>query len=259
MHAGELVDQFQRLPSNLLLCCQHMTDFRMHLTDSTVGKNALHASNLLMGPCQLCQGAAPSQQIVTNGGMALLVCTACSVPARTAAIHGMTLQTLLDACSCGKLSTISPCSSMQDSPFPSGTNHLRAVGVSAMPGSPGLPALALSKPSVLPRANVTARGPRIRQPGVPEGYKCCNLCNNVQRIAAFQQSAKSPAKSYCHQCMPSVRRGMQMGIRMNKLRQLYQDGGLIAVQVVTGRAGNSGGKSTVEGGSCSTPTESLSP
>jgi hypothetical protein len=191
------------------------------------------------------------------------VCTACSIPARNAAIQGGTLESLRDASSSHAPYGVPSGCSVQHPLLQMLTRPSIHVGVSAANGVATVhhrsvpdASTSLFKPKNSSQPNFRGRGPRMRPLGIPEGYKCCNLCSKVRQIAAFQQSSKAPARSYCHHCMPSVRRGMQMGIRMNKLRRIYKEGGLVAVQSVTG-ATPSGCKGK-EGGSSSTPTESMS-
>lgn len=63
---------------------------------------------------------------------------------------------------------------------------------------------------------------------VPAGRKMCNLCREVQHFSRFPLAGER-LKPYCSSCMPAVRKGSLMGIRVAELRGALQSGGMNAL------------------------------
>ena len=59
---------------------------------------------------------------------------------------------------------------------------------------------------------------------MPSGHKICNLCRRILDISNFPV-AGDRHKPYCSTCMPAVRKGSLMGIRVATLREALLNGG----------------------------------
>ena len=196
--------------------------------------------------CHRCQLAASSQQVVTHDGRVLLVCADCALPVRFGPGAAHTPPTRSGrAARSGRLEVpvawphareVSPLQEFSDDDAPGRLfDHApRPAAMMALPSRTLAAFAAASQAHVSPLAHPSVPASVRRVDGaVPPGYKLCNLCGETQPIASFPTSGER-IKPYCHSCMPSVRRGMQLGMKMQTLREIYGEGGLPAVQAATG-------------------------
>ena len=64
-------------------------------------------------------------------------------------------------------------------------------------------------------------------------HKTCNLCAGTFPLFMFPSSGDR-VKPYCATCTPLVRRGIQAGLKVAAMRQVFQQEGLSGVRCLVG-------------------------
>ena len=214
--------------------------------------------------CAICMMCAASQQIDVSGTAMVLVCGNCAGACRQATTAGCTLEDMQVASQEGRLqqfellgaphTTVAP-------PIDAAPPRVLLPNCMNMT-APGNDSSGLTVPtsdtcngsdnSAGAAADGTATGTRLDtlvrtalafaeddKSGdicaaaaaagvVPAGRKMCNLCREVLDISRFPVAGER-LKPYCCNCMPSVRKGSLMGIRVAELRDALQVGGVQAL------------------------------
>jgi hypothetical protein len=209
--------------------------------------------------CGICRVQDATQQVETNSHAMLLACSSCALPCRQAAHIGLSVADIQEAAANGHLHSLALRHPMLYATdlihpgkgcWPAALAHAAAAqshasGVSGWQQrplhGPGMGAQRPAIPVCPGYADVGGKWPRVNTPmrcgpspekvppgHVPPGYKMCNLCCEVLPTSGFPASGER-VKPYCHSCMPPVRRGIQLGMKVASLRESFQVGGIQAV------------------------------
>ena len=210
--------------------------------------------------CALCKVQDASQQVEVEPRELLAVCSQCAMPLRRALALGLTLAGVRAAEAAGALGTIAAEVRIDASEAAIAPVAADAQGASVLhsdalqPGaqiarhatldphvSTGMAggAVSMGADAAARQMLVEARGLDARPFGVRreraehalDGRKQCNLCSEGFPLSGFPASGDR-IKPYCNTCTPLVRRGIQVGFKVYRLRDAYQQGGHTQVQVL---------------------------
>ena len=211
--------------------------------------------------CGLCTAQDATHQVEDGAGGMLLACSRCAPHIRRATALGIGMDKIRHAEACGTLRAVASVITSGPAPAPARTapavqpdtpdlltalaNNAAALDaqgasypdIAETPSANGTARTAPAETSTRPRSsNGNGNGTGAwfsvrRSERSPDDLKQCNLCAGVFPVSSFPASGDR-IKPYCNTCTPFVRRGIQAGMKVQTLREAFQQGGLKGMQDV---------------------------